>query len=206
MLALQQHFSVCPSCEAEMRSIRHLKRLLRSLHEPRLQTGLPDAIHARLAQADAPVAFWTVLFPLAASTESADRPQRGRRLVNALALSCLAVLTLSAPFAPASQDGVLTASMLGLPRALPVPASAANLPAQPGPLLLTAMLPADVRPSEFFILTDTDNARRERAFAGQYAQPFSLDILAAPLNSGSSDDAVRGYVQGDVAFAGYRTR
>ncbi len=188
MLALQQHCAACASCEAEMRSLRQLKSLLRGLHEPRSRADLPEAIANRLTEADAPLSLGMVFLP---TTSLLTRPQRGRRLVTAMALSCLAVLAVAAPFAP---DGAIASAMLFRPHA--------DLPAQPAMLQLTAMPAADVRPSELLILTDTDESRRERMFAAPYAQPPQLDSMAAPL----ADEAVPAYVQGDVAFAGYRTR
>ena len=110
MLALQEHFSVCDSCEAELRSIRQVKLLLRSLHQPRPHTDLTGQISVRLTQAEQPL--WRVL------VLTAPRPQRGRRLVTALALSCLTVLSFAASLAPASRDGALTTSGFFLPTGL----------------------------------------------------------------------------------------
>ena len=187
MLALQQHFAECAPCEAELRSLRELKRLLRALHQPQPRRNFPEAMTTRLAEADSPFYLWKTLFLLPA------RPQRGRRLATALALFCLTIFAVAAPFAPPSQDEASASWTFLRPAAAP---------AQTGDVLPTAMPDADVRPASFLTLTDTEEAQRERAFAGQYAQSAQPDPMAAPL----ADDAVRGYVQGDIAFAGYRTR
>jgi len=188
MLTLQEHFFECASCEAELNSLRQLKRLLRSLHPPQTRRDFPEAIAAQLTQAESPFAFWKSLLPLP------HPPQRGRRLVTALALSGLTIFAVAAPFAPATQNQDFS-SWTSLHQ-VEVP------PTQSGDMLLSVMPPADVRLANFLTLPDTDEARRERTFAGQYAQPAQPDSVAAPL----TDDAVRGYVQGDIAFAGYRTR
>lgn len=186
MLALQQHFSVCASCDTEMHSLREVKRLLRALHETRPRTDMSDAIARRLADAEAPTALWPILFP------EAPRPQRGRRLLTSLALSCFTVLVFAGPFAPASQNEALSSASFVVPQryALRTPLSIEGG-------MLTGMPGANMRPSEFLTLTDTEEPRRERLFVAQQA-----DLAGAPLG----DEAVRGYVQGDVALAGYRTR
>lgn len=195
MLALQRHFSECASCEAERQSIQQVKRLLRCLHQPQPRADFPQAVAAHARQNGTWQTLWADLcrewFPLPA------RPQRGRRLATSLALSCLTVLTAAAPFAPASQDRALSASGFLLPGALR--GGGADAPAQPGLTAFTALPPADVRPDGLLVLTDSDEARRERVFAAQYAQPA---LSAAP----GGDDAVPSYVQGDVALADYRTR
>lgn len=193
MLALQQHFSECASCEAERRSIRQVKTLLRALHPPRPHPDLSGAISARLVEAEQPL--WRVL-SLTAATPWPPRPQRGRRLATALALSCLTVLSFAATcFAPASRDGALT------PSGFLLPTGAA--PAQPvlvetGPALLSAA----PRP-DFLGLTEADALRRERLFVGQYeapAPPSELRLSPLPY------EASPGYAQGGATFAAYRTR
>ena len=193
MLALQRHFSECASCQAEMHSIRQVKRLLRSLHQPQPRPDFPQAVVVHVQQNGTWAAFWAEMyrdwFP------APVRPQRGRRLATSLALSCLTVLAAAAPFAPASQDRALTASGFFLPGGM---RGGADAPGQPGLAEFTAVPPADVRPDGLLVLTDSDETRRERLFAAQYAQPA---VAAAP-----GDDAVPSYVQGDVALADYRTR
>ncbi|MGI4791518.1 MAG: anti-sigma factor family protein [Janthinobacterium lividum] len=107
MLALQDHFTVCASCERERHSIRQLKALLRGLQEPRLPRDFPSGIAMRLEQVEANPYGWRVLFL------PAPKPQRGRRLASALALSCLTVLSFVAPFAPESRDARQTSSFFG---------------------------------------------------------------------------------------------
>ena len=87
MLALQEHFTGCTSCEREMQSIQQLKALLRGLREPRVPHDFSGGITSRLDQRQASTQGWYVL------SLPAPKPQRGRRLVTALALSCLTVLS-----------------------------------------------------------------------------------------------------------------
>ena len=198
MLSLRQHFSECPSCEAEHRSISQVKRLLRSLHQPQPPAQFPQAIAVQVEHRGSLIAHW-IEFGADVCRHwllSPTRPQRGRRLATSLALSCLTVLAVAAPFAPASKEQTLNASGLFLPVGM-----TAEAPAQPGMLALTAVFP-DARLAETMTLADTDEARRERLFAAQYAQPAPPALAAAP----GGDDAVNSYVQGDVALAGYRTR
>ena len=96
MLALQDHFAVCGSCDQEMRSLRQLKALLRGLREPAAPQGFSDGIALRLEQTPR----WPVLIL------PAPRPQRGRRLMSALALSCFTVVSFALPFAPEARDTV----------------------------------------------------------------------------------------------------
>ena len=107
MLALQDHFAVCPSCERESQSIRQLKALLRGLREPSLPRDFSGAVALRLEQADAGMPGWRVL------CLPPPKPQRGRRLATALALSCLTVVSFAAPFAPDARNAVRTSSLLG---------------------------------------------------------------------------------------------
>ena len=199
MLALQQHFAECDSCEAERRSILQVKRLLRSLHQPQPPTQFPQAIAVQVEHRGTLSALCAELWIEIRGNwlPTPTRPQRGRRLATSLALSCLTVLAVAAPFAPASRDQVLSASGFFLPTGM-----SSEAPAQPGMTSLAAMTLPDARPAEALILTDSDEARRERLFAAQYAQPAPPALAAAP----GGDDAVNSYVQGDVALAGYRTR
>ena len=136
----------------------------------------------------------TVSFPWQEALLPLTRPQRGRRLATALTFSCLAVFVIAAPFAPASRD--VTASA-GLFRAAHFSSGLAFFP---GTAILTAPAEADLRPAGYQSLTESDEARREQVFAARYLPPS--DPTPAPL----ADDAVRGYAQGDAAFAGYRIR
>jgi hypothetical protein len=188
MLDLQSHFSECVSCEAEARSLRQLKSLLRGLHSQQPARNLPETIIARASAAETNTLLWSeALLPL-------SRPQRGRRLTTALAFSCLTVFAFAAPFAPAARDVTVTAGILGsghFPTGFSLFSSSAvlNLPPE-----------ADLRPASYQSLTESDEARSEKVFAARYLP--TADPAAASL----ADDAVRGYVQGDAAFAGYRVR
>ncbi len=187
MLALQQHFSECASCEAERRSIRQVKTLLRGLHEPRPRADLPGVIAVRLSEAEQPL--WRVLsLPVAPSSAP-----RGRRLATALALSCLTVLSFAATcFAPASRDGALTASRFLLP-----------MGSVPGPMNEASLTPLAAAPRpDFLLLTNGDGVRRDRLFTGQYETPAQPDLRLSPLPYETS----AGYPQGQATFAGYRTR
>jgi len=190
MLALQQHFSECTSCEAERRSIRQVKMLLRALHEPRPRPDLPGVISVRLAEAEQPL--WRVV-SLTMTPAWPPRPQRGRRLATALALSCLTVLSFAAAcFAPASRSGALTSSGFffptGLTSARPMLANEAGL----APL-------TDAPRSDFLTPPEADGMRRERLFVGQYEAQPELRLSALPSES------VPDYISGRVSFADYRT-
>ena len=188
MLDLQTHFSACASCEAEVHSLRQLKCLLRGLHSQQPARSLPETILARASASETSTFLWQeALLPL-------SRPQRGRRLTTALAFSCLTVFAIAAPFAPAARDVSASAGMLGTAR-FPIGFSLFSSSAA-----LTLTPEADLRPAGYQSLTESDEARREKVFAARYLPPS--DPAATPL----TDDAVRGYVQGDAAFAGYRVR
>ncbi len=100
MLALQDHFAGCASCEREMQSICQVKALLRGLREPRPPRNFPAVVTQRLEQTDAH--RWRALcLPSGArSPWAAPKPQRGRRLAGALVLSCVTVVSFALPFAP----------------------------------------------------------------------------------------------------------
>ena len=192
MLALQQHFSECVSCEAERRSISQVKMLLRALHEPHPYSDLRGAISVRLAEAEQPL--WRVL-SLSVAPAWPPRPQRGRRLATALALSCLTVLSFAAAcFAPASRSGPLTSSGFLLPMGL---AATQPMLEETGP----ALLPATPR-QDFWGLTEADAQRRERMFTSQYESSPSSEMRLSPL----SYEPASGYAQSTATFAAYRTR
>ena len=193
MLDMQNHFSQCASCEAEAQSLSQLKSLLRGLHSQQPARGFPEAILARASEAQTSTFPWQeALLPL-------SRPQRGRRLTTALAFSCLTVFAIAAPFAPAARNASESAGMLG---AAHFPTGFSLLSSSPVFTLPPEadLRPADLRPAGYQSLTESDEVRREKVFAARYLP--SSDSGATPL----ADDAVRGYVQGDAAFAGYRVR
>ena len=108
MLALQDHFAVCLSCERERQSIRQVKALLRGLREPSLPRDFSGGIALRLEKAEAAPQGWHVLcLPM-------PKPQRGRRLATALALSCLTALSFAAPFAPDQNAVHMSSSLIGV--------------------------------------------------------------------------------------------
>lgn len=102
MLALQDHLAACVSCDRERQSIRQVKMLLRGLQEPRLPRDFSQTfsqtVALRLEQPHSAAPSWRVL------TLSPPRPQRGRRLVTALALSCLTIMSFALPFAPEAHE------------------------------------------------------------------------------------------------------
>lgn len=185
MLALQEHFAQCASCETEQRSIRQVKTLLRALHEPRPRTDLSEAIALRLSEAEQPLWRFVSL--------SAARPPRGRRLATALALSCLTVLSFAASvLAPTSQEGTFTSSGFLLPTGLtslkPLPTTDPSLPS------FVAAPQTDI-----LILTE-DGTHRQRLFNGPYnaVQP-DLRLSLIPYETSS------GAFQGAATFTGYRS-
>ena len=188
MLDLQQHFAECDSCEAEARSLRQVKTLLRALHSQTPAAHFSQTLPVRAAEPPAVSFLWQDGVP------SLSRPQRGRRLTTALAFSCLTVLVVAAPFAPASRDGMASSGLRAATR------FSSGLAVLTGSASFGAAPEADLRPAGFQSLTESDEARREQIFAARYVQ--SSDPAAPAL----ADDAVRGYVQGDAAFAGYRIR
>lgn len=198
MLVLQQHFSECASCEAERRSIRQVKMLLRALHEPRPRPDLPSVISVRLTEAEQPL--WRGL-TLTVTPSWPPRPQRGRRLITALALSCLTVLSFAAAcFAPASRDGMLTSSgfllQTGLTPAQPM------LGNEPGPALLTA-----APPSDFLGMTEADALRHGRLFVGQEEPTTASELrLSAFPYEPSPGYGQPSYGQIKTTFAAYRSR
>jgi len=193
MLDLQQHFAGCATCEAERHSIRQVKMLLRGMHDPRPRADLPGAISTRLAEAEQPL--WRVA-SLSVMPAWPPRPQRGRRLATALALSCVTVLSFTAAcFAPAPSGGALSSSAF-----LPVAAPPAERPMSVGGAGLAPL--SDVPRNDLLSLTEADGARRGRPFTAQYeAQP---EMRLSPLSVAT--EAVPDYIQGQVSFADYRTR
>lgn len=186
MLALQEHFAECTSCEAERCSIRQVKMLLRALHEPRPRADLPEAIALRLSEAEQPL--WHLI------SLSAARPQRGRRLVSALALSCLTVLSFAASvLAPTSREGTFTSSGFLLPTGL------TSLRSQPGnDAGLTSLAAAPQ--TDFLIPAAKDGGHGQRLFPWRYSavQP-DLRLSLIPYEPSS------GAFQGAATFSGYRT-
>ena len=114
MLALQDHFRGCGSCEREMQSIRQVKTLLRGLREPGPPRDFPHAVALRLKQTEAQ--NWRLLslpgLDLPKTHFAAPRPQRGRRLAGALVLSCFTVVSFALPFAPEARQAARSSSAI----------------------------------------------------------------------------------------------
>ena len=122
--ALQDHLAVCASCDRERQSLRQIKMLLRGLSEPRLpgefapgdfSQRFSQAVFLRLEQPNSALPGWRVMHL------PPPRPQRGRRLATALALSCLTVVSFALPFAPEARYSAQSAGF-GSP-VFPLPAS-----------------------------------------------------------------------------------
>ncbi len=133
LLALQDHLAVCASCDRERQSLRQVKLLLRGLSQPRVPPGFSrnfsETIALRLEQPGSGPSRQVLCLP---------RPQRGRRLATALALSCLTMVSLAAPFAPEAHEALrASAAFASGGPAFPVPSSTdALLSAQPADHLL----------------------------------------------------------------------
>lgn len=118
MLALQKHLSGCAACAAEHDEVHQVRVLLRSLTAIRPAQRMENQIARRVADAeqDASAPFWEqaathkIVGP--AAWRPLTRPQRGRRLAGALALSCVGLLVLAAPFAPTTADVASTAGLV----------------------------------------------------------------------------------------------
>jgi len=136
MLALQDHFRGCVSCEREMQSIRQVKALLRGLREPGPPRDFSHVVALRLEQAE--TQSWRVLrrpgLDLPKPHLTVPRPQRGRRLAGALVLSCFTVVSFALPFAPEARQAARSSSaMFG--SSLNAGSSAFGVPSEPDALL-----------------------------------------------------------------------
>lgn len=210
MLEMQQHLAECRHCAEEYLSARQIKLLLRSLSLPDTESSLERRILTRLAQEErrsesflpalpprsALPAIWlappSLQIPLPA-------PSRGQRLAAALALSCLAVLTVAAPFAPSTPNDTAGADRAVLGQAAmiePIPSAGLSAVAAYGsPWMRPASVDSADQPSNMAPPSD-----RDVTFVRRDAQPPLADAGAEPLG----DVAASGYVSGDVAFVGYR--
>ena len=114
MLALQDHFRVCTSCEREMQSIRQVKALLRGLREPGPPRSFPSSVALRLKQTE--MQPWHFLCLTSLDRQKMQlrlpRPQRGRRLASALVLSCVSLVSFALPFAPEARNAARSSSSL----------------------------------------------------------------------------------------------
>lgn len=194
MLEMQRHLNTCPFCAHEYGELRQVKYLLRSLGGMQPARALEPETVARTAREQAarpPVPAWT------------PRPPRMRGLATALGLSCLAVFSAAAPFAPA---GLELAS--GSLSRRPAPAHAAlndvllfpPTLAAPGDLAAVGLTPRWTSLSPV-VMTRFETTRLEPSPAGQFAPPPD-DLDAAPLD----DPAVRGFAQGDLSLTNSPSR
>ncbi len=201
MLAMQRHLRECSPCEEELRAAREIKHLLRALPAHSPSRALEQRIAERMMQEQADgLLFWPrrtewplLLWP---------RPQRGRRLAAAFALSCVGLFTVAAPFAPPFAD------VAAVRPAVPSPGGRLETHSFPMavPRLETVSWVTPMRPllSENAVLLPSGIEQRRPD--GLLAMPPS----AQPPLSGAGDEplgdeAVSGYASGDAAFADYRT-
>lgn len=109
MLAMRRHLGECAACAEEYRQVHEVRGLLRGLSavapDAPLETRIAGRVAARagLSWAGASRRAWGY-----SAAERAARPQRGRRLAGGLALACVALLMLAAPFAPSTGDAART--------------------------------------------------------------------------------------------------
>lgn len=178
MLEMQCHLSACPGCAHEYEELRQVKFLLRSLGGMRPALKPETVARAVREQAVRP-STWT------------PRPQRMRGLATAVGLSCLAVFSAAAPFAPAGLELASGRFSRRLPSAHAAQDDILLLP----PLAAPDDLAAVGLTSRWTNLTPAVMTRLETAPARQFAPPpDALD--AAPLD----DPAVRGFAQGDLTL------
>lgn len=209
MLEMQRHLAGCRRCAQEYQEARQTKLLLRSLTLSQPPEALEGRILSRVAQTErapllalpAPNQFVPVW-----GLPGVGPAPRGRRLVTALGLSCLVVLSVAGPFAPSSADiatqNRAASTALGSSLAWGQFPSAAALPT-PTPLnvSLLRMTPTASDPAAVTLTADDPTqSRQDEALARQYVQPPLSEPDAEPLG----DDAVSGYVGGGVVLAGFR--
>ena len=146
MLALQDHFAGCISCERERRSIREVKALLRGLREPKAPRDFSDAVALRITQTETEAYHWRILslsvLPVMRPA-SPPKPQRGRRLASALAISCMTVLSFALPFGPEARDAARS-SLFGSGAAFNAPAPTDTLLSGRVPERVTLMPTGDL--------------------------------------------------------------
>jgi hypothetical protein len=94
MFEVQTHLANCAYCAEEYRVLQQMKLVLRSLSTQRPVTPLETRIVTSLNREFSGQRTTQIIMQIS------YRPQRGRRLVTALALSCVGILVAAAPFAP----------------------------------------------------------------------------------------------------------
>jgi len=208
MLALQEHFCGCASCEREMHSIRQVKALLRGLREPGPPRGFPHAVALRLEKTEARNRRLLCLLSLGLPRPNltVPRPQRGRRLAGALVLSCFTVVSFALPFAPeAGQAARSSSAMFG--SSLGVGSSAFGVPWE-SDALFSGKVPERVTLIPADDLTHLSPAEA----SGPAAGALSLtEMNTLPLGSGMEmksgmEMTPRDAPFGSVQFAEYKPR
>jgi anti-sigma factor RsiW len=208
MLEMQRHLAGCRRCTQEYQEARQTKILLRSLQSSHPTGALEARIYTRIAQENrgfylAMPAFTGHLPPL---LPGVGTPPRGRRLATALALSCLTILAIAAPFAPPSADiagrdreasGSLSQNFgWGLSRG-----PALTSPSVNNPFLHAALADNDAASAAAVILTVSEPSpvRQNLTQVRRYVQQPLTEPSAEPLG----DEAVSGYVSGDVVMTDF---
>lgn len=182
MLALGDHLENCESCRQEMESFRQVKALLRGLAAPRPPVTFSRQLTSQEIYAQS-LSWHTTRVP--------PRPQRGRRLMSALALSCLTLFVL----VPASRDGQMVPSSVPL-STFPGPAGRGGS-GMPGTL---APPDTQIGPSAY-ALTGTPS-QSYITFAGTLDRSFSYPPPYGPPAAPFS--ATHSYDQ--TILTGYRRR
>jgi hypothetical protein len=188
MLEIQQHLHDCPECVREYYTLRQVKVLVRALHEQTPCPTLSTRITAHLDQ--------ELISPRRDFAFNWQRPQRGRRLATALALSCIGILIAAAPFAPSTTDMSAPSTVTPPRSAFLITASqieGRTAPLQPPDFALTTVFSSPASYRQPYI------DRNQRIL---FAQPSLQGVETGPWN----DEAVRGYIQGDATLADFQTR
>ena len=159
MLDLGDHLAGCESCRDEMHSLRQIKTLLRGLHRPSPRLEFSRQLSSQ------------EILSGSASWQPVLLPQRGRRLVAALALSCVTLL-LFAPASRESQNAASYAPTSGFPT--PSGLTLASRRVSPGPVPANSSLryefAAPSRPG-FVSFSGPDISDRDFFDAQPYGEP-----------------------------------
>ncbi|MCW3059734.1 MAG: hypothetical protein JWQ02_1555 [Capsulimonas sp.] len=91
MLEVAQHMDRCAGCRDEYRVIQEVKALLRAVSRPQPAGALEYEIRKRIATEEA-------ISQINLCLSFSVRPQRAKRIATAMALSCISVLAVAAPF------------------------------------------------------------------------------------------------------------
>lgn len=91
MLEVAQHMERCAGCRDEYHVIQDVKVLLRAVSRPQPESALEHEIRKRIATEEA-------ISQINLCLSFSVRPQRAKRMVTAVALSCFSVLVVAAPF------------------------------------------------------------------------------------------------------------